>query len=265
MTSNIQCPHPPERMYQECPLCGERQPIMMKGLVCDLDTGTLKAAFDKGYSFCNCNDIFFTSRKNLDPTIYDNWYHKKYQNEDIKTIADFEIERIYKLVKALRPEAKTVFEIGAVHDHWMDFLKEKGFEVAGLDVIDHGSKHKLIVSDFEGKFSPEKTYDVVLASHVFEHFTNPHMALEKLEMMLNKNGIVYIAMPDHFLLEWNDALNWDWNVQEHFILWNMESFIEFCEKRGWTCIYKKRPLDLHTQKKTDLFWKREFQIILCRQ
>lgn len=263
--SNILCHQLPKRLYQTCPLCGSEQGIMMKGLVSDIETGQMKVAFDKGYSFCNCNDIFFTKRENLDSTLYDEFYHKKYQNDDIKTIADFEIKKIHLLLREFHPNAKSVLEVGAVTDYWLDYLKEQGYSVTGMDIMPHESKHEMIVADFDGEFSvPALGYDVILASHVFEHFKKPEEALKTLELLLNPNGLLYIAMPDHYLLDWNDALNWDWNVQEHHTLWTMESFIAFCEKRGWKCLFSERPLNLHKQKQNDLFWKREMQVLLCR-
>lgn len=49
---------------QSCPLCGTSQRMMIRGNFID-EKGKWHRYPDMGYSFCNCNDIFFTKWENL--------------------------------------------------------------------------------------------------------------------------------------------------------------------------------------------------------
>lgn len=50
---------------QECPMCGVKQRMMIRGLYVDPETKKGKLYPDMGYSFCNCRDIFFTKWENI--------------------------------------------------------------------------------------------------------------------------------------------------------------------------------------------------------
>ena len=52
-----------EFFMQPCPLCGTKQPMMIRGLWVE---GNEKRLYpDMGYSFCNCKDVFFTKWENI--------------------------------------------------------------------------------------------------------------------------------------------------------------------------------------------------------
>jgi len=48
---------------QTCPICGEKQRMMIKGLY--VKDGKAEKYPDMGYSFCNCRNIFFTKWENI--------------------------------------------------------------------------------------------------------------------------------------------------------------------------------------------------------
>ena len=259
----MKCVQLPKRFYQKCPFCNSEQIMMMRGLVRDMEDFEVHISHDRGYSFCNCRNIFYTDYKNINKAIYDESYGKWYEtSKDIKTIAVNEIEKLYPKLKSLCPDAKSFFEIGSIHDYVLDYMKEKGLEVSSLNICKRESKHPFEVADFE-EYAPTKKYDIVFASHIFEHFKDPKKELLKCKEMLTDKGILYIAMPDTFFADFEGgrAQQFDWVVNEHYILWNMDNWIEFCEEQGLKCIYKERGLDLHKQKSDKWFWKQDFKII----
>jgi len=237
---------------------------MMRGLVRDMEDFEVHISHDRGYSFCNCRNIFYTDYKNINKSVYDKSYGQWYEkSQDIKLIANNEIEKLYPKLNLFNP--KTFFEIGSIHDYVLDYMKEKGLEVSSLNICERESKHPFEVADFE-EFVPTKKYDIVFASHIFEHFKNPGKELEKCKSMLTDNGLLYISMPDTFFADFEGgrAQQFDWVVNEHYILWNMDNWIEFCEEHGLKCIHSERGLDLHKQKNDKWFWKQDFKII-CQQ
>lgn len=48
---------------QECPMCGTSHRMMIRGLY--VENGKSQLYPDMGYSFCNCQDIFFTKWENI--------------------------------------------------------------------------------------------------------------------------------------------------------------------------------------------------------
>lgn len=256
------CAEPPKRLIQQCPLCGTDQVIMMRGLVHDMEDNSITMSADRGYSFCNCRNIFFTRYENIDKSIYDELYYER-DKDNLSTVATKEIEKLFPILQRLNPNIKSFIELGSIHDHVLDYIKDKGIETTGLDIFQHAKKHSLIVTDFE-YYEPDTTYDVVHASHIFEHFKSPGAMLEKCKSMLNEGGLLYIAMPDTFFIDFkgDKALDWDWYVNEHHILWNMEDFIEYCSEHRLKCLHKERGLDLFKQSDSKWLWKKDFKVVL---
>jgi SAM-dependent methyltransferase len=226
----------------------------------------LNVDHSRGYSFCNCRNIFYTDYKNIDKSIYDEAYNKNYEeSEDTKLVAKNEIEKLFPRMLKFAKDAKVFFEIGSIHDHVLDHAHEKGLEVHSLNINTRESKHNLVVKDFEDLVPSELSFkpDIIYASHIFEHFKDPAKELDKCLEMLSPGGIIYIAMPDTFFanFEAGTAQNFDWMIQEHHILWNMDNWIEYVEERGFKCVYKERGLDLHKQKNGKWFWKQDYKII----
>jgi predicted SAM-dependent methyltransferase len=143
----------------------------------------------------------------------------------------------------------------------MDYFKEQGSSTTGMDISNHSSKHNFINSDFE-KFISEKKYDIIYASHVFEHFIDPIAQLKRCKSMLNSGGLIYIAMPDTYMIDFANPTQWDWNCDEHYILWSMESFIELAEELGFKCVYSEHSQDLYKREDDTWFWKQDFKVIL---
>lgn len=263
MNKNIYCQKLPDRYYQKCPMCGEMQPIMMMGVVAHLDNGELMPTGDRGYSFCNCRNIFYTKWENIDTRLYDELYNFKYQCEDSKKLSMTETEKFSVVFKKFSPNAKTFIEIGSIHDHVLDNMNSHGYDVSGIDIINRQSIYPFETCNFE-EYVPHRKYDIVWASHIFEHFKDPKAQLIKCKNMLNDGGLLYIAMPDTFFIDFEhkDVLHWDWIVNEHHILWGMDSFIEFAEELGLKCVVRERNHELNQRSNGQWFWKRDFKVVL---
>lgn len=258
----------PKRLLQKCPFCNQEQIILIRGWVLDLENCEPNISHDKGYSFCNCKNIFYTDYKNIDKTVYDERYNDKYnQSENLKIIANNEIEKLYPIFKQVYPQAKVFFELGAIHDYILNFMKDKGYEVHGLNISSNReSKHDIMIVDFEKIEELPYKPDIIFASHIFEHFKDPGKELDKCRRMLSDEGFLYVAMPDTFFIDFEHSRvqEFDWFAQEHHILWNMDNWIEFCEEHGFKCVWSERCLDMHKQIDKDWFWKKDFKVICLK-
>lgn len=250
------------RKLQKCPLCGESQTIMIRGSTIDLEDGESNVVGDRGYSFCNCRNIFFTKWSNIDQSIYDTSYIDRYTEKDgieVRMVA----ERMWKEVQKACPHACTFLELGALTEIVPDFIKEKTFSnitFTQMDLIPRESKYNLIVADFES-YEPQEKFDVIWATHFFEHLKDPIKAILKIKDILNPGGVVYFSMPDTHFINWHDPLNWAWNVQEHHTLWNIYDFISFVESYGLKNVYKKLTNDTFQPKGEALRWIMESRTI----
>jgi SAM-dependent methyltransferase len=212
-------------------------PVVLYGLAKDLAAGKQSVTCDMGYSFCNCYNIFYTDKKNLDNTIYGGEYESKYDG----------LESLYEpYFKFIEPVSSGTFcEIGTVNDAIMDEAIAKGYSRAYcFDIGKRKTKHYQHIGDFEKvKASDLLTkFDYIFMSHVFEHFVSPVDTACELGKLLNSGGTLFISMPDPAQIDWKQPYSWQhfW-VREHYILWDMESFAEFIEKHaGLKCVHRER-------------------------
>jgi SAM-dependent methyltransferase len=231
---------------QNCPLCGQSHPISFKGIGVMSD-GKAEITTSKGFSFCNCSNIFFTDWSNIEPAVYNDEYYKKYQEFSTKGYLDGVVgyaKRYYPVFEENRACIRNFLEVGAINDILLDEAKKKGWEVVGNDIFEHETKHKQIVGDFENVKIDEK-FDVIWASHVFEHFKEPLKVIDKCRDTLSGGGLLFIAMPDPWFINHaiihNSPTTWcHLHIREHHIMWDMDSFIDKVLERGFELILSKR-------------------------
>lgn len=234
---------------QICPLCNSPQDVIINGWEA-LGTPNPKEVTinnDKGYSFCNCRNILFTDWSNMKQGIYNPDYCKKYDNDHcnrlyVQTISKF-LPKILNNVftKNIIP---SVLEIGSINPSTLDQFKKFNCETTGLDICEHPlGDHKLIVGDFENLISRE-TFDIIWASHIFEHFKDPIKAVRTSNSLLNEGGLLCVSMPDPWFIDFGNPYQWGhWHLNEHHILWDMDSFAEVLRENGFQIIDKKRNVD----------------------
>lgn len=223
---------------QKCPLCREPHPISLYGIVKDIASRKAMLVGDKGYSFCNCYNIFYTDKSNLDNTIYGESYEESYAG----------VEELYKPYFRFIDPSTTggIFaEVGAVNDVIMDEALVRGYSRAYcFDIGKRNTKHYQYLGDFEKVKSSDLLHkiDYLFMSHVFEHFVNPKDTATEIGRLLNSGGKVFIAMPDPSQIQWTRPYDWQhfW-LREHYILWDMESFVKFMELHsGLKCVHRER-------------------------
>lgn len=236
----------PKRLKaQTCPLCNSEQDIIIHGWEPEGDDPkNLKINNDKGYSFCNCSDIFFTDWANMKQGVYDPDYYKKYDNDHCNKLYRQTVSKFMPTImnNISRETTKRVLEIGAINPSTLDVFKLLGFETTGLDICEHPlGNHQLIVSDFEKLLPTTNKFDVIWASHIFEHFQDPIQAINHANSLLNEGGLLCVSMPDPWFIDFSVPYQWGhWHLQEHHILWDMESFGEALRQRGFKLIEMKR-------------------------
>ena len=242
------CSEPKKKIApQTCPLCNSQQDVIINGWG-KSENGVVymkDILEDKGYSFCHCRNVFFTDWSNINQGTYDPEYYKKYDQPFIDAAYRRTFNYKYQAIKDSlyfnSPFAPKVLDVGSINKTILDCFKEKGFNTYGLDICDHPlGSHELIVGDFEKVLPPIKV-DVIWASHVFEHFQAPVEAVKQANSLLNDGGILYVAMPDPYFIDFDDPYKWaHWHLREHHIIWDMDSFCEVLRENGFEIISKER-------------------------
>lgn len=199
---------------------------------------------DKGYSFCNCKNIFFTDWGNIDQGVYDAEYTVKYDTEIV-------LKMVTEFITAYFPcfhgtYGKQFTEIGAANNYVLDYAKEQGWKTTGLDINENSpikKKHGHVYGNIEHKHVVYQLpmSDVIWASHIFEHFMCPLEVAKDLFNKLNPKGYLMVAMPDPWFIPWVNPHAWShWHIREHHIMWDMDSFIDEMLAIGYELCFSKR-------------------------
>jgi methionine biosynthesis protein MetW len=127
-------------------------------------------------------------------------------------------------VLALIPEtAKRVLDAGCGAGDNGRLMSARGISVVGVTlsnaeaVVAASTCDRVIVADLEGDSLPfeERSFDVVLLSHVLEHLRDPQAALCRLAKYLSEEGLAIVAVPN--MAHWRIRLRLvrgDWTRQD---------------------------------------------------
>ena len=103
----------------------------------------------------------------------------------------------------LKPGAR-ILCIGARNRHEPDTWRAEGFDVIAIDILPSPS---LIFMDMHSLRFNDGTFDLVYASHVFEHALYPRKALAEACRVLKRPGYLYAAFPTGFVPNDHDRVD----------------------------------------------------------
>jgi 2-polyprenyl-3-methyl-5-hydroxy-6-metoxy-1,4-benzoquinol methylase len=169
------------------------------------------------------------------------FYYKSYQpsrnTDTVAIVNDEEINRskfVYDEITDLIPEEKfqnikNIFEMGC----GQGYLLEK-FEISdkfGIEPSEEACKLASKVANVRNigyeKIANVEKYDFVVSYCVVEHVENPHSFIEKNYIILNKEGIMCIALPIQ------DMFNYDLVFSDHIHHFQHENFISLLNNNGF--------------------------------
>lgn len=108
-------------------------------------------------------------------------------------------EAIYKLLNNYN--FKTVLDIGSGEGLHSEIFKEYGKIVTSLDygkspyVLDSNNKQDIIIADFMKYDFKDKKFDAIWCCHILEHSLNSNLFLEKINSILEADGVLAITVP----------------------------------------------------------------------
>ncbi len=98
----------------------------------------------------------------------------------------------------------SVFEVGCARGEFLEFLKSRGWRVAGLEMDPASAEAAraagvdVRAGTFESaEFAADERFDCVVLSYVLEHLPSPLAALTKIHGILREGGVAVISIPNY--------------------------------------------------------------------
>ncbi len=199
----------------------------------------------------NCNFVLQSPR--LSDVALENYYKKSYRlmrpSDNMQHQFEREkrkgrnyseiISRYFKDYKNLN-----ILEIGSARGGILQFFKEKGAVVQGLE-WDEGCRefaNKIgVKTNIHFEELENKKFDLVILSHVLEHVHSYFDLLKKIDKHLNESGRVFISVPGRE--------NFDRSVQlAHLYYFEEASLNKICKRVWENCLYSDSKINVLYQK-----------------
>ncbi|MEO7539215.1 MAG: class I SAM-dependent methyltransferase [Pyrinomonadaceae bacterium] len=177
----------------DCPLCGrEPQPF---------------AVDYQGFRLCECPSCglqFVTPRLSFDALsekVYsENYLPGRDADNDLSTETVHYYTCQLSSFERLLGRKGRVLDIGCANGSFLDFAREKGWEIAGSDIKLSADARALNCPLREGRIQEldygDEQFDLIRLNHVLEHTQAPVEDLERCREMLAPSGILFISVPN---------------------------------------------------------------------
>jgi 2-polyprenyl-3-methyl-5-hydroxy-6-metoxy-1,4-benzoquinol methylase len=187
----------------------------------------------------------------------DTMYNKVSQRVDIychKMRAHFRAryKNILKLIMAQNPSGNKVLEIGSNVGYTLNLIKDIGFDIKGCELNDKCREISKLLWDIPVEkdfFEMDEKFDIIIMSDVLEHFQDPVAALQKTYSLLNKDGLLFIQLPNIISKECKKQKEkwWWWSVPDHRFHFTPNSISILLNNNNFTVEYLQTvtPINVH--------------------
>ncbi len=181
---------------------------------------------------------------------YDSFKNKPKSSLDIIYFLVQKIMFRYKLfLIRIYLKGNKILDYGAGSGKFAAYLSNKNYKTSALEPYNKEIKNQslLNINVFKNIADIPKSdkYDGITLWHVLEHLANPEHVLSKIHNLLNKNGVLMIAVPNINSLD-SGYYNSYWaalDVPRHIWHFTSKGIISLVESRGFK-LEKKHPLFL---------------------
>ena len=154
-----------------------------------------------------------------------------------QVVRSFSIKRKYKLISKLI-SSKKILDIGSGTGEFLGYMKIKRFDTYGVEIAKKARElskknHGLFVKDSLSSLK-EKNFDIITMWHVLEHVYDLDGYMKKIKSLLNDNGILIIAVPNHKCFDQKFyGKHWaGWDVPLHLWHFDKDSMLKLSNKYG---------------------------------
>ncbi len=175
-----------------CPLCG---------------IAPVPFAVDyQGFTLCQCEKCglqFVSPRlsyEELADKVYSDNYFPKRSVKKVSPATVHYFERQLKEFERLLNGPRSVLDIGCGNGGFLEFAREHGWEIAGIDIKLSPDARELGCPLWEGRLQDVdfegNRFDLVRMNHVLEHTQNPLGELEICRRLLAPGGVLFLSVPN---------------------------------------------------------------------
>jgi len=197
---------------------------------------------------CETNNFLFTNPRPKESDI-----SKYYDFEDYISHTNKENDFVSKLYQIVRNYSikikckliskligsKKILDVGCGTGEFLSYMTSKGFDTYGVEIAKNARElsiknHGLLVKDSLSSLK-EKNFDIITMWHVLEHVYDLDGYMKKIKNILNDNGIVIIAVPNHKCFDQKFyGKHWaGWDVPLHLWHFDKESMLKVSNKYGF--------------------------------
>ena len=200
----------------------------------------------------NCSLVYLNSNVSADMFIktakeYLNSKNKKIEYwgfPEIYNKYSFVFEKFFKerlsRCSYYHPNIKSIFDIGTGYGFWMNYCKQHGIEVKGIDIANKAVKYAQEILQLDVEFSFlsdfhfDKCYDVYTLCDVLEHIPNPNHELQIIRKMMNQDSLLYIQVPN--VLGIRIPFRHNLGLPHHIWQFNLKTLKKLLNKNGMAII-----------------------------
>lgn len=233
-----------------CPLCNSSKcEILYKNY-----TGYIEGT---AYDIISCQECktHFIDPSKVDTLVYDKIYSEtdisgynryynyalkiKNQKNPLKYLA-YKEETYFPIYKYLNDKKKLeILEIGSGYGYTTYAMIKAGHNVTGVDISKNAVNfantnlgNQYICSQIE-EFASDKKYDLIVATELLEHLSDPEILIKKSKSLLKNNGTLLITTPNK---DYADVINpkaiWQSDLPPVHTFWATENGIEKMASRN---------------------------------
>ncbi|AFR71539.1 methyltransferase [Brachyspira pilosicoli B2904] len=171
-------------------------------------------------------------------SLYKNEYHNNIKNKLFETAKSKmryarSLSQFNFIKQTIDLKNKDICEIGAFDGLLLSLFKKNNNNVFGYELNDDArvyAKKKYDIDLKENFLESKSKYDIIILSHVIEHFREPKEILIKIKSMLKENGFIYIEVPNSPMPnECSYNMLMRYLNTEHILNFNMDNLIKFAE------------------------------------
>lgn len=171
-------------------------------------------------------------------SLYKNEYHNNIKNklfEIAKSKMRYarSLSQFNFIKQTIDLKNKDICEIGAFDGLLLSLFKKNNNNVFGYELNDDArvyAKKKYDIDLKENFLESKSKYDIIILSHVIEHFREPKEILIKIKSMLKEDGFIYIEVPNSPMPnECSYNMLMRYLNTEHIVNFNMDNLIKFVE------------------------------------
>ena len=172
---------------------------MNKCILCDL--GKYKKLFDVGeYELIKCQKCGLVKTKGEQKVSYKHYHGDKTYKTSNKLFRNIYQKRVNMILKFKKGSGR-VLEIGASVGTMLLIFKEEGWEVWGVEPsasaqVAKERGIKISKTTFEKAKFPKNYFDLIILNHTLEHMSDPVEVLRRVRILLKKEGMVFIDVPN---------------------------------------------------------------------